>query len=90
MSKAAARRAICKPIFPSPTMPQRLPLMRVPSGKPSLGQLPARTKRSAWAMRRGAASIKASAVSATQASSTPGVFVTTTPRARAAARSIVS
>ncbi|KAG1577106.1 hypothetical protein G6F46_015846 [Rhizopus delemar] len=71
-------------------MPQRLPLMRVASGKPSFGQRPARTKRSASTLRRGAASINANAVSATQASSTPGVLVTTTPRSWAAARSMVS
>ena len=63
---------------------------RAAARAPSRPIRPARTIRSASPMRRAAASISASASSAVAFVRTSGVFVTTTPRARHAARSMLS
>ena len=73
-----------------PTMPSRLPLTLLVSANPPSSHRPARTKRSAAAMRLEVASISPTARSATSSVSTSGVLVTAMPSSRAAARSTES
>ena len=90
MPNAAARCAMAWPMRPMPTMPRRAPDTLRPSGSGPFGHWPARMKRSERATWRASASIKAIARSATSSFNTSGVWVTTTPRAFAAATSMPS
>ena len=85
-----ARRAMARPIRPMPTTPSRLPVRCRP--RSCVGcqpvQPPARTSRSPSPARRALISISVSAISAVASVTAPGVLVTATPAARAAATSI--
>ncbi len=89
---AGALAATARPIRPLPMIPSCLPRSSVPSMKSSVQPFhpPARTSRSPSAIRRAAARISPHVSSAVASVSTSGVFVTTTPRALAAATSMLS
>ena len=83
MENACARRATARPMRPRPTMPRVAPALRSrPTSMrgPQIHGSPDRTNRSASTTRRVTARIIAKVWSAVASSSTPGVFVTTTPR----------
>src|SRR5438034_7272072 len=85
-----ARRATARAMRPIPTSPSVFPETLVPSrcvGRQPV-QAPARTCRSPSPARRATISINMKASSAVSSVSTSGVLVTTTPRVRAAARSM--
>ncbi len=87
MSKARAKRATSLPIFPQPTSPR----VRPSSSNPfSRVQLPALSSASAAAMPRAAARAWPKASSATPRALAPSARRTTTPRAWAAGRSMLS
>ena len=92
MPKAGALAATARPIRPRPTIPSCLPRSSVPSMKSSVHPFhaPRRTRRSPSPMRRAAARIRPHVSSAVASVSTSGVFVTITPRAFAAATSMLS
>ena len=92
MPKARARRATAAPMRPGPTMPSVRPARSRPRSQPgSHGpQPPSRTAALPSGRRRAAASSSASVRSAVASVSTPGVFVTSTPRAVAAPTSTLS
>ena len=92
MPKAVARRAVASPIAPGPTMPSVFPRRPVPSSavKFHCHGSPVRTRRSAAPRPRVVISTRAIAMSAVASVSTPGVFVTTTPRSLQAATSTLS
>ncbi len=92
MPKAAARRAVARPIAPGPTMPSVFPRRPVPRSavKFHCHGSPVRTRRSAAPRPRVVISTSAIAMSAVASVSTPGVFVTTTPRSVQAGTSMLS
>ena len=92
MPKARPRRAVARPIWPSPTMPSVFRWMPVPRWKNMLQVHvpPARTSRSPSPSRRVAIRISANAMSAVASVRTPGVFETVTPRAAQAGTSMLS
>src|SRR5215469_4772564 len=90
--KPLARRAIAFPIRPNPTIPRVFPHTSVPTSwsKSQPFQLPDRASTSPSSSRRPTAISSVQAKSAVVSSSTPGVFVATTPRFVHAATSILS
>src|SRR6267143_1162019 len=90
--KPPARLAIARPIRPNPTIPNVFPHTSVPTSWSRFQpcQIPDRASASPSPRRRATAIISVHAKSAVVSSSTPGVFVATTPRFVHAATSILS
>jgi hypothetical protein len=88
-SKARARFATSVPIFPYPTIPSVLPLSSVPVNS-WRSHLPCLRRLFAWGMFLSSASRRPIACSAALTLLPAGVFITTTPRRVAAARSTLS
>jgi len=92
MLKPIARRATARPIRPNPTIPSDLPQTSAPQSWSRFHpfQFPERASCSPSPSRRATAIISVHAKSAVVSSSTPGVFVATTPRFVQACTSMLS
>src|SRR5271165_133860 len=89
ISNAAARRTTSRPTLPSPTTPSVLPRSSVPTNF-RFSQLPALVEAQAAGMERAMESMSAMVCSAAETALPPGVFITSTPAAVAAGRSMFS